>query len=238
MKIILILLAAAIFPACANLNTNNLPTRSFVKFEYSLKQKVCDDLKSEKCLVNLISSEASGAVVKNTQSGSYILTVNHMCTTIPDEKTKISISKASGIPVESMLITSIVTDMDYQKYEATVSAYNEKDDLCLLYAPGLQKPPLKTSIEPRLVGDQVTNLAAPAGVFFKGIVPVLKGTYSGSDVNVSLYTIPAILGSSGGPILNEDNELVGIVSKIHRTFYNIVLSPTSSKIKQFLEDKL
>lgn len=235
--ILLLIILSASLTSCTAA-TKNLSTKSFVKYEYSLTQIMCDD-GTEECLRQLASGEASGAVVGHTPTGAYVLTANHICAVAPTEKTREMAAEALETHVENILSLVEVTDMDYKTYtDVEISATNSKDDLCLLHVPGLKQPALKATESSVSTGSQVLGLAAPEGIFFESMVPIFLGTYSGSDVNRALYTMPAAMGSSGGPILNQDGELIGIVSKIHRTFRNVVLSPVASKVKLFLDDKL
>ena len=77
----------------------------------------------------------------------------------------------------------------------------------------LMNPPiLKVAEKEPVRGETVTNMAAPHGLFWPGTVLIFKGQFSGyHNQGYSVYTIPTKPGSSGSPLLNKNNELVGVI---------------------------
>ena len=88
------------------------------------------------------------------------------------------------------------------------------------------------------VGDKTYNISAPAGVTHLPAVPILSGIFSGEagGVNSDLYTIPAVGGSSGSGIFNENYELIGIVVASVRQFHHITLSVKYEDLISFIEE--
>ena len=81
--------------------------------------------------------------------------------------------------------------------------------------------------------------AFPGGLYEPGFVPVFEGFYSGEasaiDRKWSAFTIPVAPGSSGGGIVNENGELIGIVSMAISEFENITLAVKLENIQNLLD---
>ena len=101
---------------------------------------------------------------------------------------------------------------------AEVVARDEDNDLCLLYAPDLSKPPAaKTATmgnaKNLVIGEEVYAIGAPQGLelsLSRGIVAQLRGVKGKAPI---VQTDAAISpGSSGGGLFNEDGELVGVTT--------------------------
>jgi V8-like Glu-specific endopeptidase len=55
-------------------------------------------------------------------------------------------------------------------------------------------------------------MGAPHGIFWPGTVLFFDGYYVGLDNDANaVYTIPAKPGTSGGGVLNEKGELIGVI---------------------------
>ena len=88
------------------------------------------------------------------------------------------------------------------------------------------------------MGDKIYNIAAPVGIFHPPTVPIIDGIFSGNipDTTSSMVTLPAIGGSSGSAILNEDMELVGILFATHPYFNVVTLSSNYSETMKFIHN--
>ena len=64
-------------------NSFDFPIESFVKFEYTLYNKVCEpensNTFSSKCFKPLTGATGSGSIISKSYDGAYILTAAHMC---------------------------------------------------------------------------------------------------------------------------------------------------------------
>jgi hypothetical protein len=88
-------------------------------------------------------------------------------------------------------------------------------------------------------GETVTNMAAPHGLFWPGTVLIFKGQFSGyHNKGYSIYTIPTKPGSSGSPIINKDNKLVGVIFAGYPMIENVGLSSPLVAIKVFLKKSI
>ena len=91
-----------------------------------------------------------------------------------------------------------------------------------------------TAAPSKPISETYNNKAAPAGYFRPQLVPLFEGRYVGVDERAAVYTIPAIGGSSGSPIINRKGELVGMVYARHIKFHHITISPSFKKLRNFI----
>jgi S1-C subfamily serine protease len=115
---------------------------------------------------------------------------------------------------------------------------NRRFDLCLLQVSNVitDPPVLQLAKKEPKKGETVTNMAAPHGLFWSGTVLIFKGQFSGyHDRGFSVYTIPTKPGSSGSPILNSENQLVGVIFAGYKMMENVGLSSPLVAIKVFLK---
>tara|TARA_R110000782_G_scaffold239280_2_gene325670 strand:- start:65 stop:895 length:831 start_codon:yes stop_codon:yes gene_type:complete len=216
------------------------PTRSFVKFESKVYRLICtpDDPEnySSKCYQLVDGATGSASIVGEAVDGVYILTAGHMCDRRSD---MIRFNKFLDREMEDPLLEKYyVQDIDLFQYNVKILDFNKEDDTCIGFAWGLFGPSLKLSNTAPKIGDRVYNMAAPAGFMEKGAVPLFEGIYFGDGKIMSLYTIPAIGGSSGSPILNEQAELVGLIYARHVNFHHITISPKYRNLIHFVVDNI
>ena len=212
------------------------PRDSFVKYEIFIYKQTCqpldpDNLKSE-CYTRESGFTGSGSIVASGFDGSYVLTAAHMC----DRRTDLKILKEQkeNSPGDTFFAKHYVKDLDDFTYNAEVVSYDSDLDACIVHVWGLFKSSLSIAKDPPVIGDTVYNMAAPAGFFKRNLVPLFEGIYTGEwNKYASVYTIPAIGGSSGSPILNKEGELIGLIYARHHRFHHIVLSSTFKKLRNF-----
>ena len=87
-------------------------------------------------------------------------------------------------------------------------------------------------------GERVYNVAAPVGIFYEDVVPLLEGFYMGKDGLKAYYSIPAMGGSSGSPIYNIRGHLVGMIHSVNVAFPMVSVSPTQKELKKFLKSNI
>ena len=87
-------------------------------------------------------------------------------------------------------------------------------------------------------GDKAYNVAAPVGIMYENVVPLIDGYYMGIRGKSSLYSIPATGGSSGSPVFNEGGNLIGMIHSVNVAFPMVSVSPTQKELKKFLESNI
>jgi S1-C subfamily serine protease len=215
------------------------PRKSFLQIQHSVEVEGCGlDQKTgkEKCQKAVMKYVSSGAYVFHSevsQGTSYVLTAGHSCESKFPKKQMVD-----GYRIENKGSKFKVVDLNGFQHEAKVILTNKRFDLCLLQASNvLMNPPiLKIADKEPKRGETATNMAAPHGLFWPGTVLIFKGQFSGyHSKGYSVYTIPTKPGSSGSPILNKDNELVGVIFAGYPMMENIGLSSPLVAIKVFLK---
>ncbi len=95
---------------------------------------------------------------------------------------------------------------------AAIERFNEDVDLALLYVPDLEAPPLELAAGGKVVvGDTVYAVGSPLGfegTFSPGMVSGLRNLASMSLIQV---TAPISPGSSGGPLLDVQGRVLGVI---------------------------
>ena len=208
---------------------NILPRDSFVKVEIKIEITKCFD--EDSCFTQKLLGHGSGAVVRNTNKGAYILTAGHVCEEEDFKKQMLEAGLKFKMNFE-------VVDIDKLRYSAVVRKIDNDLDTCIMYVDHLAKPSLKLRNSAPTIGKKYYNIAAPAAIFDENMIPILEGRYSGywEKIGFAVYSIPAIGGSSGSPIVNEDGELIGMIHSVHVNFPFISFSPRTEDLYNFLED--
>ena len=216
-----------------------LPRQAFVQIQQSVELEGCgldEKTKEEKCQKAVMRYVSSGAYVFHseiTQGFSYILTAGRSCqSSIPKEQ------NIDGFKVINNGSTFKVVDLSGFEHDAEVVDVNSRFDLCLMrVSEVLANPPvLKLAKKEPRRGETVTNMAAPHGLYWAGTVLIFRGQFSGyHSRGYSVYTIPTKPGSSGSPIINKDNKLVGVIFAGYPMIENVGLSSPLVAIKVFLK---
>jgi len=213
---------------------------SFVKFETWFYKKTCEPADGEaldpECYKKQHGYTGSGSIIAGTFDGSYVLTAAHLCDHKGELKKLNEINNELEADDEFTEIVLIykVRDISNFSYKAKIIGYDNELDSCIAFVWGLFGPSLSISEDGPIIGQEYYNIAAPAGFFEKDLVPLFEGRYIGDYKGADVYTIPAIGGSSGSPIINRDGELVGIIYARHHRFHHITLSTNYDKLKNFI----
>ena len=110
-----------------------------------------------------------------------------------------------------------------------VLAANEDVDLAILQVEGKVPPPLPMALSPEAapIGSRISVISHPAGQYYTytgGMVSryVKSRTKTGAMVDYVSITADYARGSSGGPVLNDRGEVIGIVKSTQPIFYRMV----------------
>ena len=163
------------------------------------------------------------------QGRKVLLTAAHVC----DVGGRIEIMKKLGGKVKVEAVDRI-----NRVHSTSQIKYNRKLDLCLLEIRDIKFsiPALRISTKKPEYGERVYNLGAPLGVVNGEMVPVFEGFFMDNDYEHGYYSIPAIGGSSGSPVINSKGEVVGMIHSVHYRFHHISLSPRYQDLWNFLKN--
>ena len=174
------------------------------------------------CPEDRIMSTGTGAVVLH-DNAKHVLTAAHIC--IQDK-----------IPGMEINYYFKAIDQNSKQYIIKIINYDTKSDVCLLRSVtgDLEPSFLPLSRKIPSYGEIIYNLAAPMGIIEEDMVPAFQGQYFGMHDGDAYYSLPAIGGSSGSPIVNSKGELIGMVHSVHYRFHHITLSATYQRLWNFL----
>ena len=217
--------------ASTNLDFSRNSRDTFVKISQTVKITVCNPENPKECASKNARSSGSGAVVLRTDGGSYVLTAGHVCTFEREMMLAAEVG-ADRIDVEMKSI-----NFKLAEYDSTIINVDYNLDTCLLFAHNLYTTKVAKIASPLTnleEGERVYNVAAPVGIFYEDIVPLLEGFYMGQKGYKAYYSIPAMGGSSGSPIFNKDDEIVGMIHSVNIYFPVVSVSPPMKDLRAFI----
>ena len=219
-----------------------LPRRAFVQIQQFISLEGCGvdpDTQKRRCQTAEMRYVSSGAYVFHSEveeGTSYVLTAGHSCENKVPPKQNIG-----GFDVENKGSRYISVDLSGAKHKAEVVNINKRFDLCLMRVSNVHRSPpvLKVAEKEPLFGEIVRNMAAPHGLFWPGTVLIFRGAFSGyHNRGYSVYTIPTKPGSSGSPVINSDNKLIGVIFAGYGMIESVGLSSPLIAIKIFLKKSI
>jgi len=178
---------------------------------------ICDPKDPKKCLppATILSS---GTLVETPNGHKGILTVAHALQAFPP---------GQRVETYATLVNGIIVP-------AIASICDFRIDVCFMYIDNdaLKDSRLSTLQLARVApawGDVVWYTGDPVGIasdFGGAIFPLLKGWFGGTSTfrnpwgirKVSMVTAPAAQGASGSGLVNDNNEVVGVVQMVHPSF--------------------
>jgi len=116
---------------------------------------------------------------------------------------------------------TVAVETEQGVLEARVVVFDEDRDLAVLYVPGLTAQPLPVRAIPAEAGDDTIVLGYPHGGPYTATPSRVReqraifgpDIYAADDVTREVYALRAEVrsGNSGGPLLSEDGDVVGVV---------------------------
>jgi S1-C subfamily serine protease len=220
----LLLLSLLFLNSCAS-QTNVIKSmqdakKSILKIEAWERIGECAE-KEMTCENYRLSSTGTGAVVLYNKQ-KVVLTAAHIC----NQK---RIVKEYGYYFKAI-------DRTNKEYIISTIKYDDKADICILGSVSGELEPayIKISLKAPEYAENSYNLAAPAGIIEGEMVPIFQGLFFGKVQGDAYYSIPAVGGSSGSPILNSKGELIGMIHSVHYRFHHLSLSATYERLWNFL----
>jgi S1-C subfamily serine protease len=189
--------------------------------------------------IERIDEPGSGLVATGFAiSEDYIMSAGHFC----------------GAAVEGPLMPLVhenvnihfLNDKDEEYYypDGEIVAVDEQKDLCLVKREGHGLTPLEIArpyLDTIRVGDRAYTIGAPAGFFpsiTEGYVVQLKTNLPGYPMldNSILLSLAAFHGNSGGPIINSEGKVIGVMKAIMTSYVHVSFGVTVEDMLTFLKE--
>lgn len=181
---------------------------------------------------NSLAGEGSGIIMSESGKYTYILTCAHVVS-----------------PVKSSGYTMTVQDCNGDKYDGELVGFDSKTDIGIIkiQATGLTKAEFGDSSKLR-IGQKVYAIGNPGGTeffgsFTDGMISSIDrpiSSESGYEMKCIQHTTPINSGNSGGALMNEAGQVIGInSSKIVSTGYEgMAFSIPITDAKPIIDDIL
>ena len=221
--VLLLLLTSCAFQTTSINKRLTTAKKSFIHVRVFLQEEGCD---LASCSEEMIPYSSASGVVVLYKKRKHVLTAAHVCVA---NNAILGTQEIKGYDARFTLI-----DRYSRQHIGKVVKIDPSIDTCLIYAEELSSPALRVATKKPEYGEKVYNIAAPLSIIFRNMVLVFEGLYSGEIGRKAYYTLPAIFGSSGSPILNSNGELIGLLHSVHSEFHHVSLSPTYPELWNFL----
>lgn len=202
-------------------------SESFVFIEVVGSAEVCDD---KGCSSVLARGSGSGFLIEDMFVEKTI-TAAHVC-----ELQSILVSQGmTNVKIQGYDIDGHMAEMFIVKTDPVL-------DLCMLTSEGLTsaKPIMISQVDP-IRGEHATLYGAPLGVWSPGLVLQFDGYMAGNatdpmerDCVRTYYSIFGKPGVSGGMIVNDAGQVIGVAIMAHSGISQMVIAVTHEDIVKFL----
>jgi len=224
-------------------NILNAVKKSVVKITTITELTIIDTTTTTTISKEISVYSGSGSIIKQTTTGTFILTASHICEV--SGLKRIMLYFPYYKPEQHTIRTKseyLIQDIDGIKHAATNISTIEESDTCILLSTKIPKQPLKISETAPRQSQRAYTLGFPTGLWEINFVPVFSGFYTGTidlginskDIN-AFYTIPASPGISGGPVININGEVIGIIHSYLSNFNDISFGATIDQVRQIFD---
>jgi len=233
MRFIFLIVTLLILNSCSSPTYNrNSPffKGTFLKVEKIIEITACNPKDPKHCITKKYGSSASSFIVAHKEKYSYLLTSGHVC--------EMNFGRLTQLPGFRADIQFYGITLKNKKHDFEIVSLDKESDLCLLRTTRVDLPAYRISSNPPKLGDPAYNIASPIGIFGEDMVPLFAGIYSGDAYGRSIFSIPAIGGSSGSPVLNKRGEVIGVISATTTDFKHLVICSPLKAIKEIINNGL
>ncbi len=154
---------------------------------------------------------ATAFAIQNINNNTYMVTVNHLC-------------ERRGRKVVAFTVHT--EEAGRKRFKGKTVYSSSENDMCILrlYNTGEQFVPLRFARKVPQAGDRAYTIGAPSGTFpsktegyvighdLLGMEPDEEGV----PKTLLVTTVPAYNGNSGGPVYNEQYEVIGMLAATHK----------------------
>ena len=190
----------------------------------------CYDVDDEKeCVKEKIGGAWGSGAVINYEGRKHILTVAHIC-----ESERMDMLAAISQKELIYYFTATVQGNDWEPYEIVPIKIDHKNDICLMSVEDIDAPFLRISKKKPVYGEKIYTVASPGGLAKNGMVPAFEGKFLGNNRGRAFYSVPAMGGSSGSPLINAKGDIVGVTHSVYAYFHHITVSTTYKELWKFL----
>ena len=216
--------------------TYKLPVRNFVTLSAVISYlSDCEPhdtgYRTEECGdYEIHNSRASAAAIDSVDGVTYFLTAAHFCEV--QEALDISQQMFQG---NTGYRFEIIKDGERIPFE--ILKYNKSNDLCMISSEEYDiDAGLIVSDDMPEVGETVRSISSPLGIAENGVNFHFSGIFSGCNAFMCFFTVPAISGSSGSLILNQDDEVVGMTQRSLIGFPEVAIGVGNDDIVKFIRE--
>tara|TARA_Y100001963_G_C6665584_1_gene392578 strand:- start:493 stop:954 length:462 start_codon:yes stop_codon:yes gene_type:complete len=142
----------------------------------------------------------------------------------------------------------LIIDDGVTKTKARIVAVDIERDICLVEMNRDVKKEFEIAKYQPEYGERVFNIGAPAGYWSAGAKFYNEGYYVGVDFSYSrvsgqpylqeIFSISAVGGLSGSPIINEDGRIVGMIHSIRTDYPRITFSCSIGDLNKIISNVL
>ena len=182
------------------------------------------DLQDRSETLVVAESSGTGTAVRSNRNFTDVLTAGHVCVDYFAD------------PLSSSNVDHMYELLDFHgnHHKADLIAVDVESDLCLLRI-WVPSETVDINHGKTLSGAHVRYSGYPLGLYIPGNLHHFEGRYSGTDRSgYSMFSLPAVGGSSGSAILNNDGEIIGVISAVTGEFANLTIGPGTERINAFL----